>query len=199
MIEKPILWFTPTYDKSSIPPLNNPRLTKKLLLRRFKNPPPLNTYLWDNPIESGDVLALKAKKFVELVKDGGEPDKVAKKLGTSVAAIKKTRPEILEEVREMIDTYGNMPKEIRRAYVRAGQLKLAMRYMESDEPREQELAMKILTDMGRDQEIGIYAPHGGLPPKDKPATPEEVAAALPAISDGLALLLEAEDLPEVKK
>ncbi len=169
-------WDIPVTEKTGIDPAWTPEdkpLDVTLYASRGQE---VKTTIWDNPIESGDVLALRAKKFVELLKDGADPDKAAESLGSSVEAIRKTRPDVEKEVTDLIGLYGSMPPEIRKAHVRATQTKIMMDNV-GGSLKQQELALKASMAIGDDSEVQVYK-RGVLQVNEAPAISESFAKLL---------------------
>lgn len=145
--------------------------------------------VWDNHFEAKDVLSYRAQEFMKRVKAGGEPFKTATDLGTSPQAIKKSRPEIQAEILDMINTYGAMPKEARRAHVRAVQTKIMLDNVNSADVKRQKLALEASIAIGEDEEVGVY------PRAVKTAPVAQPGPSLPPIPAHMAKLLEAVELP----
>lgn len=143
----------------------------------------LRNETWENPIESGDVLAMKAKKVIELVKEGVTLKDAAEEVGISPTTLTKTRPDILAAIANDIDLYGNMPPAIRKAHIRAVKTKIMMDNA-GGSVKEQELALKAAIAMSDDHEVGIYQRANAV-----------VVREAPPISESFAKLLDAAPLP----
>jgi len=147
------------------------------------------TELWKKKVQARTAMALKVKKFKDLVEGGTPVEKAAEVVReTPASLLKKTREDYGREVQDTLEAYGWLPADVKREFVRAKQLQIldtALKAVAADptDAKMLKVALDASRTVGEDRDIALFqAP--------KVAAKE---ALQPAISPVLAALIGVEE------
>ena len=140
------------------------------------------TQIWKTRTQRKTAMALKVKKFKELV-EGGTPMKqaAAQVHETVVTLQKRTKEDFGREVQDTLDAYGWLPPDIKREYTRARLMEIqdmAMTAAKADpaDPKMLKVALDATRAVADDKDIGIYQA-----PKIGAINPEQTTPINPAL------------------
>lgn len=143
------------------------------------------TELWKKKVQARTAMALKVKKFKDLVEAGTPVERAAEATHETVKTLlTKTRETYGREVQDTLEAYGWLPTDVKREYVRAKQLQvmdLAFKAVQADptDAKMLKVALDASRAVGEDRDIALFqAP--------KVAAKEAIQ---PAISPVLAALI----------
>ena len=143
------------------------------------------TEIWKKKAQSRTAMALKVKKFKELVEDGVPIKHAAEAVHETIKTLQsKGREAYGKEIQDTLEAYGWVPPDIKREYIRAVQLKILNKALAAaeaapDDPKMLQLALTASRAVGEDRDVALCE-------SPKLANPQ---AAQSAISPHLAALI----------
>ena len=128
-------------------------------------------------------MALKVKKFKELVEGGTPMKQAAAQVHETVTTLqKRTKEDFGREVQDTLEAYGWLPPEIKREYTRAKLMEIqdmAMTAAKADptDPKMLKVALDATRAVADDKDVGIYQA-----PKIGSINPEQTTPISPALA-----------------
>lgn len=101
-----------------------------------------------------DVVTAKAKKFLDLVRKGVTPGDAAKKVGMSLAQLRRTK--VKKRIEDLTIAY-HLPDEIRKLLVKNGLNRLFMMNLGKKDVANQKLLLDTIKQMASDPDVGLQS------------------------------------------